>query len=519
MSDVALAEVACPLPQLPRRACWLARVASLRAPPPRLWSSPSTVAASFAAAVLEMSAAAALTIDGPVLRTLGAALRKIKAHQHAWPFLEPVPAGTAGYLELIAQPIDISAIESRLASGSYGSLEELAAAFELMFENCRKYNTVNIEGQVFLEAGDGLQKKVAKILERVRITHSAAPAPIVERPRRKTPAAAALELLPRARSPNNTTVDDPVTRKRPRDSSSEEAPAATAPGAAAAAAAAAPAGALGHIPGTDWQRWLDEDRKPYYFHTKQFITSAETPAEVAAAEDPTAAADTAAAAAADLNAFPETTKRTKRTKRRALTSSDESEPEEEVINPNYSFINRVYVLERLLVSQEEPSEEEYFEISGGAEAAGEDVIDLTDESPRPVAAAASAARQGQSRGGRIKQQSAKAAPAAAAEPKKKYMKPISRKKPFAQPQGSGHHSIGGGAATPAGRKYSTKEEFIHGILAWDFLKSLREEAAGQQAAKGAAGGKHTPQPPTSLDAVCFVYTCRRLIDQEMAYIL
>ena len=362
-----------------------------------------------------------MALDAPVLESLRAALRKIKASRYAWPFLAPVPPDTEAYSELIAEPIDISTIEARIASGAYGTLEEVVADFTLMFDNCRAYNTVNIEGQVFLDAGDGLRKKVNKLLERVRITHTERPAAI-DRPRRQPASAAAAELVA-------------ASRKRPREPVGDLDPGATP--------------VLGDIAGTGWQRWLDESGNTYYFHTTRFVTTNEIPPEVASAEQSTSG---------DLVAFEATKpKRARRPATRALESSD---------------------------SDQEPTEEMADRPEGRTQPSkAAAVVDLTDESEPPAgrSGADQATNRAQiadhltkpaQRGTSNRTAPPSTGPNAAGPPR--YLKPVSRRL-RASTQAS--TTTASSDERPPQSSYSTTEEFVHGLLAWDFLLSMRQEAA------------------------------------------
>jgi hypothetical protein len=362
-------------------------------------------------------AEAALRLDGPVVESLRVALRKIKGSRHAWPFLEPVPPDTEAYFELISEPIDISTIEARIASGSYVTLGHVAADFALMFENCRKYNTVNIEGQVFLDAGDGLKKKVTKLLERVRITHDAPSAPAIDRPRRQKAHTAAREA-----------VSEP--RKRLRESVEDSDPSATGP--------------LGDIEGTGWQRWLDESGKPYYFHTTRFVTTSEVPAEVASTER---------FATAD-SACENKPKRIRRPARRALESSDsDQEPAEEMSSDSTATQTEL----------PQPSKNV--------------VVDLTDENfsdgdSKPTSARPSAAKVTANTRGTSNKNVAPSMASNNVDPTR-YLKPVPRRQRVATLTST---TAASSTTDSAEHLYSTTEEFVHGLLSWDFLLSMRNEA-------------------------------------------
>lgn len=75
---------------------------------------------------------------------LQSVLTEIKAHDCAWPFLEPVNAeetGAIDYYEVIKNPIDLSTIQSRLDDGwFYVTKEIFIADLKRMVDNCKTYN-------------------------------------------------------------------------------------------------------------------------------------------------------------------------------------------------------------------------------------------------------------------------------------------------------------------------------------------------------------------------------------------
>lgn len=68
-------------------------------------------------------------------------LDHIKAHDDAWPFLDPVNEKYAPkYYSVIAKPMDLQTMEDKLDNGEYASLQQFKADFQLIVDNCRQYN-------------------------------------------------------------------------------------------------------------------------------------------------------------------------------------------------------------------------------------------------------------------------------------------------------------------------------------------------------------------------------------------
>lgn len=75
---------------------------------------------------------------------LQSVLKDIKAHDCAWPFLEPVNAketGAIDYYDVIKNPMDLSTMQKRLDDGwFYVTKEIFIADLKRMVENCKTYN-------------------------------------------------------------------------------------------------------------------------------------------------------------------------------------------------------------------------------------------------------------------------------------------------------------------------------------------------------------------------------------------
>ena len=86
-----------------------------------------------------------------------ALVNKIKRHNQAWPFLDPVDLEDAtDYMDVITEPIDLSAIDARLTDKHYKDLQHLKRDLDLMFKNCRKYNVSGM----YVKLADSLEKFV-----------------------------------------------------------------------------------------------------------------------------------------------------------------------------------------------------------------------------------------------------------------------------------------------------------------------------------------------------------------------
>ena len=70
----------------------------------------------------------------------------IRAHQDAWPFLDPVDVTTiTDYLLVVDTPVDLSLVDKRARRGSYASLRAMLLDLHLIVDNCRKYNAPETE--------------------------------------------------------------------------------------------------------------------------------------------------------------------------------------------------------------------------------------------------------------------------------------------------------------------------------------------------------------------------------------
>lgn len=88
----------------------------------------------------------------------------VKAHRDSWPFHEPVDGSQVrDYYEIIKDPIDLTVIGKRLASGSYyKTMEIFLADLKLMLTNCKTYNA---ETTIYYKAAETLQSAIARSLK------------------------------------------------------------------------------------------------------------------------------------------------------------------------------------------------------------------------------------------------------------------------------------------------------------------------------------------------------------------
>jgi len=91
-------------------------------------------------------------------------LSSLQKHTSAWPFLCPVDPSidpAPNYFEIIANPIDLSTIATRLKNGHYNGVDEFVKDLRLMFSNCFEYNPV---GHLVNDEGMVLEKHLSGLL-------------------------------------------------------------------------------------------------------------------------------------------------------------------------------------------------------------------------------------------------------------------------------------------------------------------------------------------------------------------
>jgi len=71
---------------------------------------------------------------------------KLKKHECAWPFLDPVdPDEVVDYYDVIKEPMDLSTVENRLKKDYYRTKDIFISDVRLIFDNCRTYNRESTE--------------------------------------------------------------------------------------------------------------------------------------------------------------------------------------------------------------------------------------------------------------------------------------------------------------------------------------------------------------------------------------
>ena len=68
-------------------------------------------------------------------------LSKVRSHNSAWPFKDPVDKDLVpNYYSIIASPMDLSTMDTRLESGFYTSPKLFIDDLKLIFSNCKQFN-------------------------------------------------------------------------------------------------------------------------------------------------------------------------------------------------------------------------------------------------------------------------------------------------------------------------------------------------------------------------------------------
>lgn len=64
----------------------------------------------------------------------------VRTSKHAWPFVDPVPDTVPGYYDLISEPMDLKKLRTKVEFREYKSLIELEKDFQLLVNNCERFN-------------------------------------------------------------------------------------------------------------------------------------------------------------------------------------------------------------------------------------------------------------------------------------------------------------------------------------------------------------------------------------------
>ncbi|RZF40813.1 hypothetical protein LSTR_LSTR003323 [Laodelphax striatellus] len=91
-------------------------------------------------------------------------LDRLKNHDDAWPFVDPVEEEYAPrYYSVIAKPMDLQRMEDKLDTGEYCTFGQFKADFQLIIDNCRQYNGSDNE---YTEMASKLQEAFESAVER-----------------------------------------------------------------------------------------------------------------------------------------------------------------------------------------------------------------------------------------------------------------------------------------------------------------------------------------------------------------
>ncbi|KAJ7122488.1 histone acetyltransferase, GCN5 superfamily [Mycena crocata] len=89
-------------------------------------------------------------------------LKKLKEHSAAWPFQQPVNGDEVPlYYEVIKQPMDFATMGEKLSRNRYTCLQDLLADAQLVFDNCRKFNS---RGSVYVRLANKLELLLKELL-------------------------------------------------------------------------------------------------------------------------------------------------------------------------------------------------------------------------------------------------------------------------------------------------------------------------------------------------------------------
>ena len=93
---------------------------------------------------------------------------KTKQHRRAWPFLKPVSKNEApNYLEIVAQPMDLSLLEKNVNEGKYHTIDQFERDLRLIFSNCYQYNGLD---SVYSKSAKELEEYVNTLMAKSRVS-------------------------------------------------------------------------------------------------------------------------------------------------------------------------------------------------------------------------------------------------------------------------------------------------------------------------------------------------------------
>ena len=91
----------------------------------------------------------------------------VRTSKHAWPFVDAVPDTVPGYYDLIKEPMDLKTLRTKVEFRHYKSLIELEKDFQLLVNNCEKFNgPKNVYTKMVYKLWKSFRKNVQLYLER-----------------------------------------------------------------------------------------------------------------------------------------------------------------------------------------------------------------------------------------------------------------------------------------------------------------------------------------------------------------
>ena len=131
-----------------------------------LWISSGFISEQGVGAVTHSNGGSSISTSSSTLfNVMQDILMKLRAHQDAFIFLEPVdPAILPDYYIKIKNPIDLSTIQQKLNNGMYTTLDSFSGDFKLMISNCYAYNAKKSFGH---NAGVSLDRYIKHLFNEV----------------------------------------------------------------------------------------------------------------------------------------------------------------------------------------------------------------------------------------------------------------------------------------------------------------------------------------------------------------
>lgn len=91
----------------------------------------------------------------------------VRTSKHAWPFVDPVADTVPGYYDLIKEPMDLRKLRTKIEFREYRSLFELERDFQLLVNNCERFNgPKNVYTKMVYKLWKSFRKNVRLYLER-----------------------------------------------------------------------------------------------------------------------------------------------------------------------------------------------------------------------------------------------------------------------------------------------------------------------------------------------------------------